>query len=449
MSSILKRFLKYFLYFISVAVVLAAGLVVYLIWFQSAFYFPKPIGPYAVGVKTYHWVDANRKEVLGDDPAHPNRELMVNIWYPAQPTHKGSCIPSFRGTSGMLQGKIDGKPNTLWASYLGNYYKKNKPVFWLLGYARPIYSYANLEALIIQNSQSYPVIIFSHGSGGTRDSNSVHCEELASHGYIVAGISHTYDSCVVEFPDGRIVAETKFVNDTRNFIERRKSADQGIETWIYDVSFVLDELEKLEKDAGSIFYKRLDLANIGMFGQSYGGATAVQVCRRDSRVKAGVNLDGSLFGADAIKSFNKPFMFMLAGNTVKMFEQEPMAKDDWSKFRISSLEEEMMVRGRYLLGFKKLSESVDHDFYTFVLNGAGHTSFTNAALFKEAALLLRSLMRIGVFGFGGDIDGFRATEIVNAYLGSFFDKYLKGKPSELLDGKSKKYSEVGELTWAQ
>ncbi|EKD23389.1 MAG: hypothetical protein ACD_82C00074G0002 [uncultured bacterium] len=60
-------------------------------------------------------------------------------------------------------------------------------------------------------------------------------------------------------------------------------------------------------------------------------------------------------------------------------------------------------------------------------------------------------MRRGLFGgFGvGDIDGFRATEIVNAYLGSFFDKYLKGKPSELLDGKSKKYSEVGELTWAQ
>ena len=57
MPHILKRLLKYFLYFISGAAILAAGLVAYLIWFQPAFYFPKPTGAYSVGVKTYHWIE--------------------------------------------------------------------------------------------------------------------------------------------------------------------------------------------------------------------------------------------------------------------------------------------------------------------------------------------------------------------------------------------------------
>ena len=41
------------------------------------------------------------------------------------------------------------------------------------------------------------------------------------------------------------------------------------------------------------------------------------------------------------------------------------------------------------------------------------------------------------------MNGFLATEIVNAYLVNFFGKYLKGQPSKLLDGRDKKrYTEV-------
>jgi hypothetical protein len=46
---------------------------------------------------------------------------------------------------------------------------------------------------------------------------------------------------------------------------------------------------------------------------------------------------------------------------------------------------------------------------------------------------------------GESINGLRATEIINAYLLNFFDKYLKGKPSALLDGKENKYSEVEKM----
>ena len=47
------------------------------------FRFPHPGGPYDIGTLTYHWIDMNRPEIFSSDPkAH--RELMAQIWYPAQ-----------------------------------------------------------------------------------------------------------------------------------------------------------------------------------------------------------------------------------------------------------------------------------------------------------------------------------------------------------------------------
>src|SRR5215216_5392613 len=47
------------------------------------FRFPHPSGPYGIGTLTYHWVDADRPEVFTADPGD-RRELMVQIWYPAE-----------------------------------------------------------------------------------------------------------------------------------------------------------------------------------------------------------------------------------------------------------------------------------------------------------------------------------------------------------------------------
>ena len=48
------------------------------------FRFPRPSGLYQVGTVTYHWIDAAREETFTDDQAD-RRELMVQIWYPAEP----------------------------------------------------------------------------------------------------------------------------------------------------------------------------------------------------------------------------------------------------------------------------------------------------------------------------------------------------------------------------
>ena len=110
------------------------------------------------------------------------------------------------------------------------------------------------------------------------------------------------------FPDGR-TAFVQSINLT-DFAER----DCHIKLWKEDVVFVLNQIEKLnQSDKDNRFTGRMDTSRIGMFGHSYGGATAAQVLVEDSRVKATINMDGTLYGENVPKSrVGKPFLIMNA-----------------------------------------------------------------------------------------------------------------------------------------
>ena len=421
----MRGFLKYFLYCITGIMFLAVGLIVYLVWLQPPFYFPKPTGKYAVGSRLYHWIDSDRKDIHSIDPASPYQELMVKVWYPVDPT-----LPI--------------KP-VLYAPDLFAYLRKTKPLVSLLsGTARKVYCHENPDTPISTDKSYYPVIIFSPGSGGRYDSNTIHCEELASCGYIIVGISHPGDSKIIRFSDGRTKTAVDVLTG-KTFIERRKITDHEIiEERVADIRFVLDQLEILANTADSPFYKRLDNEHTGIFGQSLGGSAAVSACRRDSRIKAAVDMDGSLFGSDATSAFDKPLMFLVAGESLKLFEQSNF-RDLQKTFDIKTDEEAQMIQDRYMLGFQKLTAGKSDD-YIFVISGAGHIDFNDSALLIKyaAPALSRPLIKcafVGPLGYGS-IDGLRATEIINAYLVSFFDKYLKGWPSELLDSHVARYAEV-------
>jgi len=432
----LVRLLRYTSYALLMTIILAAGLATYLAWLQPPFYFPKPTGQYAVGKRDYHWIDTTRKETLSNDPAHPHRELMATIWYPAK-------------------GILPAQPTTPYIPYVANYFKKNRPFFWLVSYARPAYTYAQPDASLATNSTRYPIILYTHGSGmGRADSNTAHCEELASHGYVVVGISHPYESNIVQFPDGRIVVHDPAIakkegrsylevsgaeHKSLSFMEKREQLDgEYIERRIADTQFVLDQLELLNKNPDSIFFNRLALDDSGIFGQSFGSATAMQLCRRDKRVKVCVGFDGSLFGPNAAEPLDKPVMFMLAGNTVAMFDN--LTPRDRVRLNISTPQEEQMVRDRFLLAFQKLMKGPDS--YTFVVKDAGHIDFTDSALLKESSWLAGFLIRRVATFPPGSINGLRATKIVNDYLVNFFDQYLKDQSSDLLDGRDTGYAEV-------
>jgi dienelactone hydrolase len=140
----------------------------------------------------------------------------------------------------------------------------------------------------------FPVVVFSPGFGVPRGLASVTVAELASRGYVVVTVDHTFEAAAVEFPGGRVELQT-LPNDPDGVKAR--------ETRVADVRFVLDQLTKLANGTNPDAEHRrlpdglgtiLDLRQVGAFGHSAGGITAADVMDVDHRVRAGIDLDGTL-----------------------------------------------------------------------------------------------------------------------------------------------------------
>ena len=106
-----------------------------------------------------------------------------------------------------------------------------------------------------------PVIVISHGVGTDSSNFRYLAQHLATHGFAVVIPNHPGSDTkqVKALLDG----STSEVIQSKEFINRP-----------LDIKFVLDELEKLNK-ADSRFQKRLDLQQVGVFGQSFGAYTAL------------------------------------------------------------------------------------------------------------------------------------------------------------------------------
>lgn len=142
----------------------------------------------------------------------------------------------------------------------------------------------------------HPVVVFSHGNGGTRQDGRYLAEHLASHGYVVVHIQHVGS-------DASIWADTTSAPEV---IERMKAAaaDRRLHDQRYrDVPSVLDELAVLDA-RDPVLRGHLDLQAIGMSGHSWGALTTLVLVGardgldapsyRDDRIKAAIALSPSL-----------------------------------------------------------------------------------------------------------------------------------------------------------
>jgi dienelactone hydrolase len=251
----------------------------------------------------------------------------------------------------------------------------------------PTHSYR--DAPVSDAAASYPVLVFSHGWVARPEFYTAQIEELASHGYVVVGIVHTHMAMLTVFPDGRIVP---FSNPDR---------DLALEVGAQDQSFVLDQL-KLLNDAPPTerFGGRLALDKVGNFGQSWGAAVALLACLRDSHFAAAISEDGPVPDAVAREGLDLPVMFM---------NREGLTASD----ALPSL------RGPA---------------YNLIFNGFGHMDFTDFTLYPGISSSDPYLL--------GTVEGLRAAHVINTYLLAFFDQYLKGDSSPLLNGPSSEYPEV-------
>ena len=135
------------------------------------------------------------------------------------------------------------------------------------------------------NHGPFPVIIFSHGLGGTRDGYKYLGRHWASHGFVSVHLQHRgSDDTVWKGQANPRSAMTSAAANPQNIMNRPR-----------DVSFAIDELTRLEK-SDAAWRGRLDLSRIGVAGHSFGAYTTLAVAgqagklfsARDSRIKAAI-----------------------------------------------------------------------------------------------------------------------------------------------------------------
>jgi hypothetical protein len=174
----------------------------------------------------------------------------------------------------------------------------------------------------------------------------------------------------------------------------------------------MNRLDQLDATPGNVWNQHLDLARLGVFGHSFGGATAAQVCQMDARCKAGIDMDGDLFGDVVQTGLEKPFVVI---------------QSDEGSCSDSSCRSFQQEIGAIL---RTVPQGAS---YSISIRGTKHFNFTDYAV-------LFSPLR--AFGLLGSIEGARGLEITRAYVRAFFDTYLNKMPSALLPGEAHTYPEV-------
>jgi dienelactone hydrolase len=133
---------------------------------------------------------------------------------------------------------------------------------------------------------AYPLIVFSHHSGGSRRSATFLCTHLASHGYVVAAMDHS-----------EVVADELAGRDGESESERAARIDAVIGSRVPDVRFLLDHLLGCGPDTVPTAAAHngahdigLDPTRIGLVGHSFGGWTVLATPEVEPRVRAVVAL---------------------------------------------------------------------------------------------------------------------------------------------------------------
>lgn len=381
------------------------------------FRFDAPTGPYDIGTVTYHWVDAARTEVFNAD-AKTHRELMVQIWYPAK--HDAALQQAVYMPEADAFAAAQGKMHH-WPAFL-------------LGHLKYVITYGQLAAKVSEDKPRFPVLIFLEGITGYREMNNFQVQELVSRGYVVVAIDQPYVAASVVFPDGRQIAGLS--KDQMNSLLQQSITPtemvpilngtefkEGIIPYFaQDVVFALDQLATLN-NAGpnGILNGRLDIDRSGIFGVSFGGIVAGEACRIDRRLRACLVMDAPMTARVVSDGLQQPAMWITR-------DAQTMQNEGWSQFDIEQHQTTMRAV------FNKLTR----DGYFVQVSGMFHVNLTDVPYFSP---LLRWH---GIFGpmVTGPIDATRAHEIINAYTVAFFDRYLAGPPSTILDGAGEHFTEV-------
>jgi predicted dienelactone hydrolase len=164
-------------------------------------------------------------------------------------------------------------------------------------------------------AEKAPVVLFSHGLGGSRENSPYLGEHWSARGYVAVFLQHagSDDAVWANLPPAERLAALEREASLRNFLLR-----------VQDVPAVLDQLERWSRTAGHALAGRLDLAHVGMSGHSFGAVTTQAVSGQsfpmggtrysDERIRAALALSPSVprqgDPAEAFAKVKIPWMLM-------------------------------------------------------------------------------------------------------------------------------------------
>ncbi|MEW1805154.1 hypothetical protein [Pseudarthrobacter sp. NPDC080039] len=352
---------------------------------------PVPTGPYEVGRTLFEWTDSTRTDLLAAQPGKP-RELSVWLWYPGVPGPGAQHAPYTPGAwAGLHLGGAAGLGETSFADVRDH-------------------SYADVPVA----PGRFPVVVLEPGMGLAAPQYTTLAEDLASHGYLVAGVTPT-DSANLTVLNGQTVSATDAgqppTTGTANEHagEAQAAGDRLVAVWAADDQFAATRLAAL--NASGRFAGHITVGTIVYAGHSFGGAAALEACRTDPHCAGAADLDGTQYGAVVDAGLAKPMMLIGSQNSCITGACQPA--DVGSQTSRDTA--------------RTLLAASTGGAWCYTITGAQHFNFSDYGSYYLAAPI-RSQVHLG------PIDGVEALTITNAYLSAFVDHVAQGRPEPLLTG---------------
>ena len=366
-------------------------------------------------------------------PADEPRRLAVRVWYPAETTDGLTRRPyatdaELRTTFPWLAAEELSLPSFFYS------------------HLKHVKTFSYEDAPVLDSEQPLPVIFFSHGLYSYASQNTVLMEHLASKGYVVFSIAHTYDAAPVIFPNGDVI-ELPAPYTNKELEKRYQPSEEAIElametkpkfgggktyderyegflgeiklkwvaddrillespaVWLADRLFVVDALAKGEApDTIADLLARADLTRVGHMGMSFGASAAAATAYADPRCVAAISLDGSDFHHTGINvDIPVPFMMLYSDSmnswgVVEDSGNRPFGFNDFSYERFETA-------------------GLRDDIIRLHVKGSTHYGVSDIQLMMRGPL--HNML-------AGPIDGNLMIGILNDFVSGFFDKYLRG-----------------------
>lgn len=349
-----------------------------------------PIGDYTVGTKTFNIHDNEREEIYGNNVGR-YRDIRLQIWYPSDSDNGQTPV----------KWMIDGQAVT-------REYAKTFEMFrFMLDHTGNVYSHSYKDLEASDKEFDYPVVILSHGWISSKNFHLDIAERLASNGYIVVGIDHTYGAAATRLDNGEVaVADHSALpeRDEEMFLEK---ASTLLDVYSEDIKLTIDYLDKMYIE-DSILKAKIDLRHIGVYGHSTGAGAGVKAAIEDERITAVMGMD----------PWVEPISVEILEKGLPVSSMF-FRSEEWS---------DHLNNGYLKILFDNSKETKE----VLQIDGSKHSDFTMMYAFTDVAKYI---------GLGGKYSSYEDSLVQQEFVLNFFDSHLKAQ-EKTLKSNVEKYDHI-------